>query len=72
MKKYTVTARCKHVNTKYTLRHNGEKWTDQFCDETTFASREEAEVFAAQESESFEVLHEMVINEFNDAEEDEA
>jgi hypothetical protein len=70
MKSYTVTARCKHVDAKYTLRHDGEKWTEKACDETTFFDREEAEAFAAAESESFDVRHEMAINEFDDEEEE--
>ncbi len=64
MKIYTVTARCKYVDTKHTLRHDGEKWTDKACDETTFTDRDEAEAFAAAESKTFEVRHKMVINEY--------
>lgn len=67
MKNYTVTANCKHVDTCYSLRHNGEGWTKKSpYEETAFATREEAEAFAAEESAKFDVLHEMVIVEFND------
>lgn len=70
MKSYTVTAKCKHVDTRYSLRHDGEDWTEgSLYEETTFSTREEAEAFAAEESTKFDVRHEMVIVEFDDEEE---
>lgn len=70
MKSYTVTANCKHIATRYSLRHDGEDWTEEPpYEETTFATREEAEAFAAEESAKFEVRHEMVIVESDDEEE---
>jgi hypothetical protein len=60
--RYTVTAHCKSVDTRYSLLHDGEDWTEKPpYEEATFATREEAEAFAAEESEKFEVRHEMEI-----------
>jgi len=70
MKYFTVQANCKHVDTRYSLRHNGEEWTEKMIDsETTFETIKDAEEFAASESESFEVRNEMVIIEHEEEEE---
>lgn len=70
MKTYTVKAHCQHVDTRYTLRHDGEKWTEKApFEETLFPSFQEAQAFADEESKGFEVRHTMVIEEFNCEEE---
>ena len=67
MKTYTVIAKCQHIDTGYTLRHDGEKWTEAApFEETTFSTLDAAEKFAEKESEKIDVRHEMVIVEFDD------
>jgi len=65
--KYTVTANCRHGAINYTLRHDGNEWTEG-CpyEESIFCDREHAEAFADFESECFDVRHEMIIHEFDD------
>ena len=62
---YMVIAHCRFSSQTYTLRNSGDKWPEDTDDETTFATRKEAEAFAENEADKVEWLVKMEMQEFN-------